>query len=724
MKRWIRPLLAGTAIAALVAAALALSTYHLVKPVLDALPRLPADPTALGIRPGTEIYASSGDLIFTFNRSQNWVGLEHISPHVVQALLATEDAHFYSHRGIDIKALMGALRENLLHGFGTRGGSTLTQQLVKHLFFSPEKTLQRKISEMLLSLELEAFYARAFPGKATAPSGQTYPTYKNRLLELYLNTVYYGADAYGIADAAQVYFGRTAADLDLPRAALLMGIINRPGFYNPLIDPERATGRLQHVLTRMQRAGSLSGFQRRRLQHITASDLVDPHRVVRNPTPYWVEAVKTEVGQRWGADALRYGALRIYTTLDIEEQRAAEAAVSWGVARLDQLMGFPSYEEASLAERKNYVQAALLCLDPHSGQVEAMVGGRDIFISYYNRALTARRQPGSSFKPIAYLAALEAGAITPVSLFVDELRAYQVNGKDWLPRNYGDHYLGLTTAAWALINSANSTAVQITEKVGPKNIAALAARLGIKSEIGPYKSIALGVSEVTALEMTSAYGALAASGLLVEPTLLQRVIDAEGDTLFAHTPRITQTVSPDLAYQMVHLLRQVVDRGTGRHVRRMGFKHPAAGKTGTTNDNTDAWFTGFTPDLATSVWIGFDERKKHKLVDEQGRQITGGSGAAPIWGKFMQEVYRNRPASDFQRPPGTRLVEVDPHTGTPPLADSLLTNKPISVVLGRGQRTNTATEVLDFAGRHQRSLIDSTIEEMLESADSTQADSR
>lgn|GEM_PF-5670453 len=361
---------------------------------------------------------------------------------------------------------------------------------------------------------------------------------------------------------------------------------------------------------------------------------------------------------------MRYGALRIHTTLDIQLQRSAEEAVAWGVARLDHRMNFPNYEAAPLEQRQNYVQAAL-----------------------------------------------ETGAISPLSLFVDELKPYEVDGKDWIPRNYGDHYLGLTTAAWALINSANSTAVQITDKVGPDKIVALAHRLGFKSEIGPYKSIALGVNEVTLLEMASAYGALAASGLLVEPTLLQRVVDAEGDTLFAHTPQITQALSPDLAYQMLHLLRQVIDRGTGRSVRRMGFSHPAAGKTGTTNDNTDAWFVGTTPDLATSIWVGFDQRRQHKLVDTDGKQITGGSGAAPIWAKFMREVYKHKPATDFQKPPGMRLIKVDPQTGTAPTAN-LAAMRPISVALNRDEHANTPAEVLDFEAQYHNSLIDSTTREM------------
>ena len=277
-----------------------------------------------------------------------------------------------------------------------------------------------------------------------------------------------------------------------------------------------------------------------------------------------------------------------------------------------------------------------------------------------------------------------------------------------MPRNYGNKYLGLTTAAWGLINSANSTAVQVTQRVGPEPIVAMARRLGFTSPIGPYLSIALGVSEVTVLEMASAYGVLAASGLRVEPTLVQRIVDAEGRPLFAHTLQIEQAIAPELAFQMVQLLSQAVDRGTGRRVRRMGFGRPTAGKTGTTNDNTDAWFTGFTPELATSVWIGFDDRKKHRLVDQNGAQITGGGGAAPIWARFMERALAGKDTASFAVPAGIELVRVDPLTGTAPLvAESLQQPAPLTLALRRGQALSTPTSVLAFEDSLARALVDS-----------------
>ena len=540
------------------------------------LPSLPTDPRELGIRPGTEMYAASGERIYTFNQSRQWVRLEDISPHVVQALIATEDARFYHHRGIDLLSIVGAIRDNLREGSITRGGSTLTQQLVKRLFFSPQKTFERKLSEALLAVQLEAFFATSYPDTNAAG----HPAYKDRLIELYLNEVFYGTNAYGIYDAAITFFDTTPDSLSLPRAAMLIGQINAPTAYNPLRHPERATERLQHVFDRLVASGFLAPETRRECAAIRAEDLINPGYPPRNPVPYWVEAINAEIVQQWGPAALHYGSLKVYTTLDITMQEAAEEAVAKGLVQLDERLGFKPYAEASMADRPAYVQGALVCLS-QTGKVLAMVGGRDIFVSYYNRALTARRQPGSGFKPMAYLAALEAGKISPVTVFNDEPRTYIDNGKKWQPRNYNNRYLGQTTAAWALVRSANSTAIQISELVGPPRVVEIAHRLGFAGPIGAYKSIVLGVAEVTVLEMAAAYGIFANYGLQVTPALIERIVDADGQPIFTHQPQIRQAIAPDLAAQMVHLLRQTVDRGTGRRVRTLGFARPTAGKTGT-----------------------------------------------------------------------------------------------------------------------------------------------
>ena len=678
-----RALLIGVVLALLLVLAAGLGVGYAIQRMAPNLPSLPTDPHELGIRPGTEMYAASGERIYTFNQSRQWVPLEHISPHVVQALIATEDAHFYHHRGIDLMAIAGAIRDNLRKGDLSRGGSTLTQQLVKRLFFSPEKTFERKLSEALLAVQLEAFFAASYPD--TNAAGQ--PAYKDRLLELYLNEVFYGTNAYGIYDAAVTFFNTTPDSLSLPRAAMLIGQINAPTAYNPLQHPQRAATRMQHVLDRLVASGFLDSTTRREYAALRTEDLIEPGYPPRNPVPYWVEAINAEIVQQWGPSALHYGSLKVYTTLDIAMQEAAEEAMAKGMVELDERLGFKPYAEASMAERPAYVQGALVCLSP-TGNVLAMVGGRDIFVSYYNRALTARRQPGSGFKPMAYLAALEAGEISPVTVFNDQPRTYIVNGQKWEPRNYGGRYLGQTTAAWALVRSANSTAVQISERVGPDRVVEIAHRLGFAGPIGAYKSIALGVAEVTVLEMATAYGTFANYGLQVTPTLIERIVDTDGLSIFTHQSQIRQVIAPDLAAQMVHLLRQTVDRGTGRRVRTLGFARPAAGKTGTTNDNTDAWFTGFTPDLVASVWVGFDDRHTHKLVDTRGVQITGGNGAAPIWTDFMIAVNEGLPEKDFDVPEDVTIYDVDSRTGqerSDPNKDGV---QPLSVALRRGERPN------------------------------------
>lgn len=690
---WIALAVSATVTSLLVGAA----WLHVGRIAAD-LPQLPEDPAHLSLRAGTEIYAASGERIFTFNENRKWTRLVELPPHAIQALLATEDAGFYEHNGIDPKAIMAAVWANVTQGLGARGGSTLTQQLVKRLFLSPERTIERKVGEMLLALQLEAHFARHDRGMDSTAWAPAHPIYKDRILELYLNTVFFGANSYGIGDAAETFFSKDPADLTVAEAALLVGLPNAPSAYNPLRHPDRATRRMRHVLDRMKAVGVLTPEQWASASQIAADDLLDSRGRPLNPTPYWAEAARAEVISRWGEAALRYGGLRIYTTLDMRLQQAAEAAVDSGLVVLDERFGFAPYDEATPDERAEYVQAALVCLDPHRGHVQAMVGGRDIFVSHYNRALWARRQPGSAFKPLLYLAALEAGAITPVSLFVDEQRSYEVNDEIWSPRNFGDRYLGLTTAAWALINSANSTAVQVFYRVGPEPVLQMVKALGVGGDLQPYPSIALGAQEMTVMELASAYGTMAASGIRVDPTLVDRITDTSGRLLFEHRPAVRQVVSPERAYELVQLLRQVVDRGTGRRVRALGLDRDVAGKTGTTNDNTDAWFTGFSPELVTSVWVGFDDRRQHRLVDVKGQQITGGTGALPIWTQFIKQAVNGSSPSRFSVPADVRLELVDPTTGMAVTEQSESESepdapRPIGVALADSARANEWQDV-------------------------------
>ena len=647
--------------------------------IIITLPRLPDNPDTLTAESGINIYAASGELLYTVNQHVNRVGLKQIHPQFIQAVLATEDQDFYHHRGYSTKGIVGAFITNLSNWRKMRGGSTLTQQIVKNIFLSREKSYLRKLKEMLLATQLEALFEHHY--------GENY---KDRLLELYINGSFYGANAYGVADAAHTYFDKNAADLTCLESAILAGLPNAPGVLSPFRkDPSRVMARAEHVLRRMQQAGYITPEQ---VENALTSKLqLASDRTPQNRTPYFVETIKAEVAHLWGASALSFGGLTIHTTLDLAMQQAAERAVSEGLVDLDTRLGFPDYETASSDQRANYVQGAMICLDPRTGHIKAMVGGRDIFVSYYNRATQARRQPGSGFKPFVYLAAFETGTLSPISLFIDEPRTYRVNNKDWTPKNFKNSYLGLTTAAQALIKSANATSVQIAFQIGPKHIVDLSQRLGIQSPLKPYPSIALGAQEVTLLDMASAYGTIAQYGFRTEPTFITRIEDPEGQTRYTHKPNPVPVINPDHAAVIINLLQHVVNYGTGRRIRSLGFRGPVAGKTGTTNDNTDAWFTGFTPTLVTSAWVGFDNRQsRRQLIEKKSRlQITGGSGAAPIWAEFMKSVNENN--QTFITPTGVTKYPVDLRTG---IADT--TKNAIPLVLPNGIVPNTPADTLLF----------------------------
>ena len=643
------------------------------------LPRLPDDPDSLLAESGINIYAASGELLYTVNQRVSRVGLDEVHPHFIQAVLVIEDSDFYHHRGYSIKGMIGAFFDNIRHWGRVRGGSTLTQQIVKNIFLTREKFYVRKLKEILLATQLEALFEHHYGAG-----------YKDRLLEIYINGSFYGANAYGIADAAQTYFGKSAAELTLLESAILAGLPNAPSVLNPFRkDQSRVLARAALVLNRMRALGFISSEE---VQNALASELqIVSERTPQNRTPYFVETIKAEVIRLWGAPALSFGGLNIYTTLDLSMQQAAERAVARVLADLDARLGFSDYGSASSDQRANYVQGALICLDPRTGYVKAMVGGRDIFISYYNRATQARRQPGSGFKPFVYLAAFESGAFSPVSLFNDTLRTYRVNDEDWTPKNFADKYLGLTTAANALVNSANATSVQIAMEIGPEGIVDLAQRLGIQSQLKPYPSIALGAQEVTLLDMAVAYGAIASYGFRVMPTFIARIEDTTGQIHYEHQPNPLLVIDPEYAAIMVNLMQHVVNRGTGRAIRALGFQGAAAGKTGTTNDNTDAWFTGFTPDLVASVWIGFDNREgRRRLIERRSRrQITGGSGAAPIWATFMKSI--DKPLRDFITPTGVAAHTVNLRSG---IADT--SDRAVTLILPEGVAPNTPVDTLRF----------------------------
>ncbi len=568
----------------------------------------------------TRIYDVNGEVI-----SQLWleqrtlVSLDKIPETLQDALIAIEDDRFYRHIGIDPIGIARAFIQNIRHaGQKVEGGSTLTQQLARNLFLTHEKTFTRKIREALLALQIERNYS------------------KKEILEMYLNQIYFGEGAYGVESASRSYFGKHVEELTLPECAMLASLPKAPNDYDPYKHPLEALGRRNLVLNAM----SDHGF-------ISPQDAIDAKNVpielkkieVQN-APYFVEYVRQQLEARYGANAVYKGGLSVYTTLDLKMQEAAQRALSRGV------------ENAEIVARKNRltnipvdqpIQGALLAMDPHTGAIRAMIGGIDFRKSVFNRAIQARRQPGSAFKPFIYTAAIENG-YTMADVFLDSPVVYPdpITGQPWRPTNFSGKFKGPTTLHTALMYSINVVTIKLLEKLGIQPVVSVARRLGITTPIKPNLTLGLGTSEVNLGEMVQAFSVFDNEGVRVEPFGILSVKDSSDHILENNTPVAQEVLDPAVAYIMTNTMRDVIDHGTGRIIRRLGFTYPAAGKTGTTNDNVDAWFIGFTPSLACGVWLGYDERQS------LGKKQTGGEAAAPIWAEFMKAATDGKPAEDFQ----------------------------------------------------------------------------
>ncbi len=566
------------------------------------------------------------------------VGLGEVPPTLIAAVIAAEDSRFFQHHGIDWLAVARATWRNLAAGRIVQGGSTLTQQLMKNFYLTRERTIGRKLREAAMALFAELKYS------------------KQEILENYLNEIYLGQNGaqgiFGVAEAARFYFGKKLADLTLGEAALIGGLIRAPNLYSPFRDPSRALARRNFVLRRMVEEELASAEE--------AAVAEDEPLVLRdapagtNDAPYFVDLVRRELEERFGGKTLAEEGLRLFTTLDPRLQRAAEEAVKEGLAELER--DYPVLRRESPEQR---LQACLVALRPATGEIVALVGGRDYRISQFDRVTQSRRQPGSVFKPIIYLAALEevqgGPHLLPTSRVRDEPFSWHYDGKEWRPANYGEHYWGEVTLRRALQMSLNAATARIARQVGIQRVVETAHRLGINTPLPSYPSIVLGSVELAPLEVASAYSVLAAGGVLAPPRGLTAVVSADGTVLEGHPLTIHNVVSPQVAYLVTNLLSGVLDHGTGRGVRERGFMRPAAGKTGTTNDYNDAWFAGYTPDLAAVVWVGFDHH------DHLG--LTGAQAALPIWTAFMLRATRGTPPARFQKPPGVTTVRIDPESG-------------------------------------------------------------
>jgi len=759
-----RLLLGAVLVAGIVACAFAAYIYS------EFMGSLPTVQAAVDYQPPTttQIFADDGTLIGEFyNQKRYLVPFDHIPLHVRQAFIAAEDDSFYSHKGIDTNGILRALANNIIHGGKVQGGSTITQQVVKTVLLTPEKSYERKLKEMILSMRLE----------------QELP--KDDILSLYLNHIYLGSGAYGVSAAASEYFGKDVADLTVAEAALLAGLPQAPSRYSPYTHWPEAKARQRYVLTRMYEVGFIDRDQR-------DAALIEPIGLASRKgsfqaAPYFVEHVRRLLEEQYGRTVLYELGLKVKTTVDIRLQALAEDTLRHGIERVSAARGgyHDAYRQMSHEERDAYLhmqalafkgmerpelgfsyealvtnvrgsgarvqvgpfagdlrmpkslsgkpptlqlmdmirvrlvddedhkaplhfeydpspllEGALVSIEPSTGYVRAMVGGYDFDRSHFNRVMQAKRQPGSSFKPLVYAAALDHH-FTPASVIVDEPISYRDNGRIWSPQNFEKKYYGPTSLREALTHSRNVVTVKLADRMGLNYLTSYLPRFGLSAPIPHNLSIALGTTEVTPMELATAYCSFANSGLRPLPLFITEITDGQGEVLEHHDPQLTQIMPPTTAYQMTSMLQDVVRRGTGTAAQ--GLNQPTAGKTGTTNDLEDTWFVGYTPQLLAAVWIGFDNKRP------LGPGSTGGHVAAPIWKDFMAAALDGVEPGNFPIPDGLRCVNIDPTTGSraaPGSAPNLECFQDGDEPQPGAAPVVPAVQVVDHAAPHQPSSMD------------------
>ncbi|HLG55076.1 MAG TPA: PBP1A family penicillin-binding protein [Vicinamibacterales bacterium] len=554
---------------------------------------------------------------FTIFREQRIdVPLERVSRSLVAAIIAIEDQRFYDHRGVDIVRVAGAALNNVVEGRLAQGGSTITQQLARQSFLTADKTIRRKVTEVIVAARLESQYT------------------KNEILSFYLNKVYFGDGLYGVEAAALGYFGKHASEVSVAEAALLAGLVKAPSSYAPTVSIERATARRNVVLQAMRDEKMID---RAAYDGAVKAPVVlnDGLRQGEAYGQYFKEEVRRFLVERFGWGRVYEGGLKVYTTIDLEMQKAAEAEVARALADIERRQG------KAKTSGTDALQAALVAMDPQTGDVRAMVGGRDFAHSSFNRATQAKRQPGSAFKPFVYAAALERG-FSPGTLITRLDEPIMTLQGAWVPED--EHLESPSmTMRMALRTSSNRAAVRMLEDVGIAVTVQYAKQLGVGS-VPSVPSLALGSGEVTLVSMTSAFGTFANRGMVPAAVLVRRVETNDGEVLYTDEHVQQRAVSEATAFQMAEMLADVVNSGTAWPARREGFTLPAAGKTGTTNDYHDAWFVGFTPRLVTGVWVGYDQPRK---IISRG---YAAELAVPLWAHFMIDATGHDQATWFSRP--------------------------------------------------------------------------
>jgi len=560
------------------------------------------------------------------------VAIEEVPEDLVGAVMAAEDASFFRHSGVSVRGMVRATWVNA-RGRGLRqGGSTLTQQLVKNLYLTQERTFTRKAQEIVFSLLLEARYK------------------KRQILEAYLNEIYLGAaggvNLMGMGAASRAYFGKDVAQLDLAESAALAGMISSPATFSPLTHPERCRARRDWVLRRM---AQLRLAQPARVDQALAQPVgLAPEPVVRRRAPYFADAMAQEAERRFGVSALADGGYALFSTLDWRDQRTAQDAVERGLRDLEK-----GWEKR---HRGAPLQAALVSLDPETGGILAYVGGRQYTRSQFDRAGQAHRQAGSAFKPIVYAAAFETRRATPASFLEDSPLTVRLANKTWSPKNDDGSFHGWVSVRAALEHSYNPATARLALQVGMEKVVDLAHDMGVAAPMDPFPSVALGAVEVTPAELAGVYATLATGGIRPPVHGLVAIRDRYGKRLTGTAlPEREWVLTPQSAYLVTTLLQGVLDRGTGRGARAQGVTGELAGKTGTTNRRRDAWFAGYSPERASAVWVGYD--------DNSPTNLSGARGALPIWSRFTAAVRPPGGYSAFEQPPGVTTALIDPTTG-------------------------------------------------------------
>ncbi|MFH1962148.1 MAG: penicillin-binding protein 1A [bacterium] len=587
----------------------------------------------------TKVFSQDDKLIGVFSVGRReMIKLHEVPKNLIDAVIATEDVTFNKHRGINPKGMLRAFVVNLISRKISQGGSTITQQLVKNLFLTQERTYRRKIQEIILALMVEK--------KLT----------KDEIMERYLNKIYLGHGNYGVESAALFYFDKHVTDLSLAQCAMIAGLPGSPSHFSPISHPDAAAERQALVLKRMEKVGIITPEQTTAAKEEFCGQLSMMSKkafaktcTTINVSPYFTEYIRRMLSAAYGDNAIYKGGLKVYTTMDIAMQKAAEDVLSKALNDLNK-------RRSNKASR---IEGALVAIEPSTGYIKAMVGGSG-FSKYnqVNRVIQAHRQPGSSFKPFIYTAAIDSG-LTPCSLLEDSPVKYiGTDGKEWEPQNYENKFEGTVTLREALEKSINVASIKLLEKVTPRKVVSYAHRMGIKSYINHDLSIALGTAEVTPLEIATAYIPFANQGIKTKPIAIKCIKDKKDAAIKESMPQEERVISPQTAYIITSLLKGVVERGTAREAIGNRLGREVAGKTGTTNDYVDAWFIGYTTQLVVCVWVGYD---KGQIT--MGHGMAGGVVAAPIWRDFMMKIINKMPPASFPKPEGIITACIDPSCG-------------------------------------------------------------